>query len=157
MMARHVVDTNVLVVADERADHARSGCIEQCIAELEMLSTEVVVLDFGWEILGEYQANMDPTSQAGPGFMFYKWLLTSQTNQRCVHFVTLTPEADWSYVEFPHDADLAAFDRSDRKFVAAACAAGPDTRLVTAVDTDFHQYRAELGRYLALDIPPACC
>lgn len=58
----------------------------------------------------------------GLGDSFLKWLLSNQENKTRCRKVALTPcdDASREFEEFPDDPRLAAFDPSDRKFVAVA-------------------------------------
>ncbi|HSU82609.1 MAG TPA: hypothetical protein VLR69_09330, partial [Thermoanaerobaculia bacterium] len=45
------------------------------------------------------------------------------------------------------DPDLAAFDPSDRKFVAVAVASGEQPEILNASDTDWWHHREALSRH----------
>lgn len=155
-MACHVVDTGVLIVANGRSEQAPAACVAQCIGELQMIRSEVLVLDRAGEILREYFGRVSRSGQPGLGDMLAKWAYDNQANPAVVRAVDLHADDDWGFAEFPHDPDLATFDRSDRKFVAAACAAGPGTRLVSAVDSDYTNAYDALSRHIAVYIPAGC-
>ena len=79
-----------------------------------------VLLDYSRLILAEYLRNARPSGEPGAGDAFLKWLLTNLTNtQRCA-WVSITPEGNRGFEEFPDRPDLAGFDDDDRKFVAVA-------------------------------------
>lgn len=50
------------------------------------------------------------------------------------------------FVLFPQDSDLCGFDKSDRKYVAAALASRRTPDVLNAVDRDWWQYRDALKR-----------
>lgn len=52
-----------------------------------------------------------------------------------------------SFAEFPADANLAGFDRADRKFVAVALASGDSPPIVNATDSDWWLFREALQRH----------
>ncbi|MCC7103635.1 MAG: hypothetical protein IT307_00695 [Chloroflexi bacterium] len=112
-------------------------------------SGELVVMDSGRRILREYQANILGPAQPGPAWAFLKWVLTNWANPRRCELVKLTPrEADPNaFVEFPEAPALRDFDRSDRKFVAAAIASAYQPAIVNATDTDWRDFQAVLGPY----------
>lgn len=61
--------------------------------------------------------------------------------------MTLTPDPDRGFREFPDDPELAGFDWDDRKFVAVALAVGADPAILNASDTDWWLGREGLERH----------
>lgn len=116
-----VVDTNVLLVANNQHDDISPECIEACIRRLRSLQEEgVVVIDDDYRILGEYLHKTSIRPPKGVGDVFLKWLLRSVGAGSRVHVVTLTETTPDEFTEFP-DPDLQhRFDASDRKFLAVA-------------------------------------
>lgn len=143
-----LVDTNVAVVANARKTHATPDCISKCIVRLErVIRKEILLLDDEMHIMNEYLLNLSPSGQPGPGDVFMKWVWLNQANPRhCkqvhVHYVRGTGD----FLEFPQDQDLAAFDRSDRKFVAVSLASKLNPAILNAVDTDWWDYRDPLRK-----------
>jgi hypothetical protein len=124
-MSAIVIDTNILLVADGQAPHMSPSCRLECLKRLEKTrATEQVVLDYQRTILTEYGNKLNPSRRSpSPGGAFFKWLLVTQCNPKHSTMVNLTPlkEDETRFAEFPPDTELeAAFDPSDRKFVAAA-------------------------------------
>ncbi len=60
--------------------------------------------------------------------------------------VELTHHVERRFEEFPADIDLAAFDRSDRVFVAVALTGPAPSRVVNAVDSDYKLFHVALSR-----------
>ncbi len=149
-MSDVVVDTNVAVVANGRGPSGTSGaCIRSCLDRLRRLRTgDRFVVDDGWRILREYRGRLSESGQPGPGDAFLKWALQNVRNPRRCVLVTIHPRAadDEDYEEFPDTPGLHTFDRSDRKFVAAAAAHGPGTPILQATDAGWWQHRAALKR-----------
>ncbi len=148
-MSAFVVDTNVPVVANGNSIQADPDCVIACIHALtEIRERGVIILDDALLILGEYMRNLSLSGQPGAGDLFMKWVWTIQADPTHCQRVAITPTADNlnSFVEFPSDADLKAFDRSDRKFVAVALASGSTPELLNAVDTDWANHFAALTR-----------
>jgi ABC-type ATPase involved in cell division len=55
-MMRAVIDTNVLLVANEQHADVSTECVTECVRRLQaMKKTGVTVIDDGFRILGEYQ------------------------------------------------------------------------------------------------------
>jgi hypothetical protein len=70
-----VVDTNVAVVANGRADHASLDCQQACLDALKSVKERgMVVLDDAMHILKEYMDNLSLSGQPGLGDAFFKWV-----------------------------------------------------------------------------------
>ncbi len=148
-MRAFVVDTNVPVVANGKSEQADPNCVIACVKILDNIRNDgVIVLDDGMLILREYMDNLSMSGQPGAGDLFLKWVWTVQADEdRCerVH-LTADPHDSDDFDEFPDDADLADFDRSDRKFVAAALASRNTPVVLNAVDPDWAENHAALKR-----------
>ncbi len=144
-----VIDTNVAVVANGRAPQAGSMCVAACLRELRGAMTgHCVLVDAqGW-ILGEYRRHLSPRGQPGVGDAFFKWLWNNQANEAYCRYIAIT-DLDGrgeDFSEFPADADLAGFDRADRKFVATAVGSGETPPILNASDSGWWHYREPLLR-----------
>ena len=146
-MTSLIVDTNVGVVANERDAHASPECVIACVDTLEQVVRGRVrlVLDADWEILEEYLRYMSSSGQPGPGDAFVKWALNNLANPDRCECVPLDRTGD-GYLRFPNDPALAAFDLSDRKFVALALTSESRPRIANAVDSDWWHAREALQR-----------
>jgi len=147
-----IVDTNVAVVANQRAPQASSDCVRWCVQRLRTLQrTGCVVIDDGWRILNEYKDNLREQGQPGVGDAFLRWLLRNRSNPRFCCQVHITPGAASAtatdFAEFPQDPALAAFDPSDRKFVAVAVAHPEHPPVLNAVDSDWWDHREALAQH----------
>jgi hypothetical protein len=145
-----VVDTNVLVVANERTAQAPATCVRACAERLRaLIDAGTLVLDDQWRIIREYQRQASSSGEPGLGDAFLKWALINRTNpQRCdLVALTLRGDGDEDFEEFPDDPALGGFDRSDRKFVAVARASTRRPPVVNATDTDWWLFREPLQRH----------
>lgn len=145
-----VIDTNVALVANRKAIHADEDCIDTCIQVIEGIRDRCcVVVDNQWAIMREYEGQLNSSGQPGVGDAFLKWLLTHLWNPSYCLQVEITPHAVREFQEFPDDPALGGFDRSDRKFVAVARAAGLDSppTILNASDTDWWDHRAALNAH----------
>lgn len=147
----YVVDTNVLIVANDfmrdakhqRAQHATVECQMKSVTRLkEIHKSKRIALDNLGRILKEYgKQKMNHSGQPGIGDYFFKWAFENQANSKCCLRATITLIDDSggeNYEEFPKDAALKEFDRSDRKFVAVVIAARPERVVIlNAVDSDW--------------------
>jgi len=116
-----VVDTNVLLVANEQHEDVSPEGIIACVQRLERLrKSGCIVLDDGYEILREYGQKTKPNTGNRVGDAFLKWLLQNTGDPQHVAQVHIVKHAGRGYVEFPDDAELHDFDHADRKFVAVA-------------------------------------
>ncbi len=118
---RAVIDTNVLLVANEQHADVSPDCIAACVCKLkEMQANGITVIDDAYLILAEYQKKTHIKPPKGVGDVFLKWLLRNLANPQRVEQVAITDSGANSFAEFP-DADLQPkFDASDRKFAAVA-------------------------------------
>ena len=147
-MNAYVVDTNVLVVANQASPQAGPQSVNACVNKLRTVQEGIVVLDDDWRILGEYGNKLNP-GQPGVGDLFLKWVLINQVDpDRCEQVrLTLRSNDQDDFDEFPDDEALKGFDRSDRKFVAVALASKNEPDVLNAVDSDWSNYREELERH----------
>jgi hypothetical protein len=116
-----VIDTNVLLVANEQHPGVSPGCIIACVDALSSLTKNgVVVIDDSYEILEEYGRKTAPKTGNRVGDVFLKWLLQNVGNAQRVQRVSISRHEERGYAEFPDDPELGDFDPDDRKFVAVA-------------------------------------
>ena len=140
-----VIDTNVAIVANGKAEQAGPQCMLTCIQSLrETIDTHCLLLDDMNLIINEYRRHLHPSGQPGVGDYFFKWLFENQANPMHCRKVGLTPLEDREFEEFPNDTRLLSFDRSDRKFVAVALASQSNPKIVNASDTDWWHHRQVL-------------
>lgn len=145
-----IIETNVIAVANELADHADTECIVACIDALQIAQEKKkIVIDSGQLLFDEYFRYANRAGQPGLGDFFVKWLWDNQANKRCCEIVTITPSSDDldDFQEFPDDPELAGFHRDDRKFVAVALASKRKPKILNAVDTDWWHFRDQLRRH----------
>jgi hypothetical protein len=143
-----VVDTNVAMVASGLHDGADDGCIDACIKRLSAIQNAGgLLVDNQLLILHEYTRKLGHSGQPGAGHAFVKWAHDHQAIPASVRQVPITRISDhtWrQYEEFPDCPELAAFDRSDQKFVAVALASGNSPAILNAVDSDWWNHRTAL-------------
>lgn len=147
-MSSFVVDTNVPIVANGRDTHADPSCIIACIDALAAIYSDgIIVIDDGMWILNEYMRYLSMGGEPGPGDVFMKWVWSVQADESQCERVSLTPRQDGGaedFMEFPNDPELEEFDRSDRKFVAAALSSNKAPTVLNAVDSDWAEHHAAL-------------
>lgn len=137
-----MVDTNVLVVANDPNHPVGESCHGACVRELAgVRERRSLLLDPDWGILGEYAARMN---RPGLGAEFFKLAAQGSISTP----IRITPDEGRGFVEFPKDPRLEGFDRSDRKFVAVAIAHGAETsEILNAADHDWTEFREALVRH----------
>ena len=145
-MSSVVVDTNVLIVANNNAPQASPDCIVSCINKLvDIKESMIISVDSSYRIFNEYMDYNSFSGQPGMGDVFFKWLWNNQANIKHCEQVPITLSDDGlSFEEFPDDPALAAFDPSDRKFVAVANASQYNPNILNAVDSDWWNFNAQL-------------
>ena len=143
-----IVDTNVPLVANGRADQASEDCVETCIDELMKITAGNVklVLDDLRGIIGEYRNKLNPGGFPGVGDAFLKWVEINWANPQQCDLVSVTPidGLETNFQEFPTDLALADFDPDDRKFIAVALAHPEKPPILQAVDNQWWHYRDAL-------------
>ena len=141
-----VVDTNVPLVANGKADQAGWECEAACIRALRQVQAERrTLLDDKRLIIEEYRRKLCHSGQPGVGDAFFKWLWENQANPQHCRIVPVTVHEVRGFEEFPDSARLSLFDRSDRKFVAVALAGGSSPKVLNAADTDWRDHRQALA------------
>lgn len=140
-----VVDTNVILVANEKHQGVSQECIQHCVDALEGIKKDGrVALDDGYRIVREYLNKTQPNQPKGVGDVFLKWLL--QSTGRC-DLVEIYPTTSNGFREFPSDPDLANFDPPDRKFVAVAAAHPRRPPILQAADSKRLGWVHTLAKY----------
>ncbi|MBE2268304.1 MAG: hypothetical protein IAE80_08740 [Anaerolinea sp.] len=142
-----IVDTNVAIVANKKADHASPECVVACIERLEQLmDMDTLVLDDQWCILREYMDYLHSEGQPGVGDRFLRWILLNRASERVAHVhITPTDPTKTDFVEFPSNPELEKFNRSDRMFVAVTLAHPDHPPILNAVDADWVEFKQALA------------
>ena len=151
-MTTFVVDTNVAIVANGRGTHADLRCRLTCVQRLKALvAGERVAIDDGNRILDEYRNHLSFSGGPGVGDVFFKHVFNNQYRDERVRRVTVTPAGDdrRGFEELPENT----FDRSDRKFLAVAVAAG--AVVLNATDSDWGE-QAALMDTLGVEVNQLC-
>ena len=147
-MMKVIVDTNVPLVANGRADQASEDCVETCIDILMQITGGNVklVLDDQRRIIGEYRNKLNPGGFPGVGDAFLKWAEINWVNPQQCDLVSITPidDLETDFQEFPTDSALADFDPDDRKFIAVALTHSEKPPILQAVDSGWWNYRDAL-------------
>lgn len=134
-MTRVVIDTNVLLVANEQHADVSPECVMTCTQRLlDIQKGDVVVLDDEYRIILEYQNKTKPGKSKRVGDVFLKWLLQNQGNIRRVESVHITETASDHFAEFPDQNLQPSFDPPDRKFPAVANTHPDKPTILQAVD-----------------------
>ena len=145
-----IVETNILIVANENSEQATPACILACVDALEKVRQErITLLDSGMMIFDEYRKYASLSGQPRLGDSFMKWLWTNQAHPRHCQLVKISPKSDdpEDFEEFPNDPALEGFDRSDRKFVAVAKASQRQSKIMNATDSDWWIFRKQLANH----------
>ena len=148
-----LVDTNVpktanLALAPDKVPDELTGCVLACVEAVEhVIKKRGLVIDAGDEIFDEYRQQLSMKGQPGVGDHFMKWVHDNRWSLPDSDRVTITKNGD-SYDQFPDHEGLSDFDRSDRKFVAAANAHSAKPPILQATDSKWWGWKdvlAEVG------------
>lgn len=146
-MSSVVIDTNVALTANGKHPPAGPACVANCIQALRTARQQLVLLDDGNRILDEYRRHLAHKGQPGVGDAFFRWLWDNQANPKHCRQVSITPGGgDTDFAEYPADPELAAFDPSDRKFIAVARGSGLDPDVLEATDSKWWPLRGAFQR-----------
>ncbi len=135
MTATVVIDTNVILVANQAHVDASPECVMECVKRLQdLMHAGSIAVDDAYRIVNEYQSKTNPKKGKGVGDVFLKWVFTHLADPHRVHLVAIKENAVDRFQEFPVPGLEMKFDRSDRKFVAVANAHVPKLPIWQAVD-----------------------
>ncbi len=131
-----IVDTNVILVANEQHSGVTDECVVACARLLEAIRRGGrVAIDDGFRIVKEYLNKTTPHGGKRAGDVFVKWVLQNNAKaERCDH-VKIVEHAERGFENFPDDERLTSFDLSDRKFVAVAIAHAAHPPIAQATDS----------------------
>jgi hypothetical protein len=147
-MMRAVIDTNVLLVANEQHADVSPECVVECVRRLQaMKRAGITVIDDGFRILSEYKHKTSLNPPKGVGDVFLKWLLRQAGNPERVEQISLSELADNEFAEFPDAALQPLFDAPDRKFVAVAHAHPDKPPIWQAADCKWLRWHAALAQH----------
>jgi len=150
-----VVDSNVAIVANGKANHASKQCELRCVEFLEAAVSDklkyIVCLDLHGKIVDEYRSYLSYSGQPGTGDIFFKFLHDNMYGDKRVKLVSITPIDDETrgFDELP----VNTLDPSDRKFLAVARVA--KAKIVNATDSDWHEQHA-LTKSLHVAVEQLC-
>ena len=145
-----LLDTNVpktanLAARPDPVSDVSDACVLVCIEAVEhVIKTRGLIVDAGDEIFEEYRQQLSMKGQPGVGDCFMKWVHDHRWSLPSSQRVILTRNGD-SYDEFPAHGDLNDFDRSDRKFVAAANAHRDKPPILQSTDSKWWGWKESLA------------
>ena len=150
-----IVDTNVIIAANDEAEHASPDCVERCQQRIKQIleQQETAVVDDGWRILNEYKRYVDLKTRKGIGDLFVKTLLQNLRRRPAIcTMVRINPldGSETDFDEFPTTEALSDFDVADRKFIAVAIAYERDDNkkatILQALDRKWGPFREAFKR-----------
>ncbi|MGB8261828.1 MAG: hypothetical protein WCE75_15810 [Terracidiphilus sp.] len=143
-----VVDTNVLLIANEQHPGVSPSCLLACVDALNQLRIQgCIAIDDSNEILREYGRRTAPNTGNRVGDAFLKWVLQNTGTPSRVHLVAVTKRPDGSFAEFPDDEELMEFDLADRKFVAVSAAHPKLPPILQGSDSKWAKWSGSLSKY----------
>ncbi len=147
----HIVDTNVILVANRQHADVSEDCIVSCAQRLqEIVSDGRIAIDDAYRILNEYQNKTQPRVGKRPGDAFVKWLLRNNANPSRCDQVPLVDHPERGFESFPDDPRLANFDPPDRKFVAVAAAHSQHPPISQAADSKWLDWAPALADHVII-------
>lgn len=149
-MDSYIIDTNVLVVANDKHSNAGFKNVFECqrfLIDIKKDEKRLSVDSLGL-IFKEYFKHASRAGQPGVGDAFAKWFFYNQWNDSICEQVEITPDPEEKrgFLEFPEDESLANFDWSDRIFVSVAVSSEFDAIICNASDADWWDFKEPLAR-----------
>ena len=146
-----VVDTNVIVVANNASEQVSEECVTCCQERLKQIQrgSKKLIIDDDDLIIREYRRNVKPKTQSRSGDLFWLWVVRHQWYQeQCIRVIITPSRNGTNFEEFPADPALSDFDTDDRKFIAVAVAYKRDAHqnavILQAVDSKWYAFRDAL-------------
>jgi hypothetical protein len=142
-MDSHIIDTNVLIVANDKYDKAGIKDVFECqrfLIDIKESEKQLSVDSLGL-IFREYFSHASRSGQPGVGDAFAKWLFYNQWNDSICEQVEIIEDKTRVFLEFPEDESLKRFDFEDRKFVAVAVKSKFDAVICNASDSDWWDFK----------------
>jgi hypothetical protein len=155
-----LVDTNVpktanLATQPDPQSDVPDACVVACIEAIRhVINKRSLIIDAGDEIFDEYRRQLSMRGQPGVGDRFMKWVHDNRWSLHVSQRVSITRNND-SYEEFPVHEGLVRFDKSDRKFVAAANAHPDKPPILQATDTKWWGWKNALAE-VGIDVDFIC-
>jgi hypothetical protein len=150
-MNSYIIDTNVLIVANDKHMNASFKDVFECQQFLNNLKNEgkQLSIDSLGLIFKEYFTHDSRSGQPGIGDAFAKWFFSNQWNNSICEQVDITPDIDGTrgFLEFPEDDSLANFDMDDPKFAAVAISSRFDAVICNACDSDWWDFKGPLEKF----------
>lgn len=137
-MTRVVVDTNVLIVANEKSDQADVACELNTARFLRtVLERDVVLVDTMGMAIDEYKRRCNLAGQPGVGDLFFAEVFNNIANEERVVQVYIGDSSDEVRANIPDS--LSSFDPSDIKWIALYLHGGASA-IYNAVDSDYSEW-----------------
>jgi len=144
-MNKVIIDTNVILVANDKHQDVVDDCKDKCVIFLGAVQRNKVtlLLDKAGEIMQEYRKNLQSENRPYDiGARFWIYIAQNQGRPEIVNFVELDKDSQGNFMDFPNIGKLKKFDASDRKF--AALARKTCTPVTNATDSDWVNFYSEL-------------
>jgi hypothetical protein len=144
----YIIDTNILVAANEDARHLNLSDTIKCQKfTASLFSGAVVSIDDKQEIFREYFKYASRSGQPGIGDAFAKYLWDHQFDNSKCEIVKTEFHEHCVYSILADKEDLLSFDRSDLKFIAVYFGSRNSPIICNACDGDWKEKKALLDKY----------
>ncbi|HLP44876.1 MAG TPA: hypothetical protein VK469_02965 [Candidatus Kapabacteria bacterium] len=147
-MDSNIIDTNVLIVANDKHENADFKDVFACqrfLSDMKKDEKRLTVDSLGL-IFKEYFTHANWSGQPGIGDAFVKWYWSNQGYASICEQVEITEDGERGFLEFPEDESLEKFDWSDRKFVAVSVSSEFCAVIYNASDSDWWEFKEPLEK-----------
>jgi predicted nucleic acid-binding protein len=143
-----IIDTNVFIAANSKADHLSESEIDMCKEFVASLFSDTIIsLDEQGEIFHEYFNYMSYSGQPGIGDTYVKFLWDRQSNRKYCEKVDVRKDEKGFYKQLRKKKALQKFDLNDQKFIAVCVGSKNNPVICNATDSDWENNKTLLSEH----------
>ena len=154
----YIIDTNILIIANDYDHESGIECVESCIDFLIKARGSIIAIDNMDRVLKEYRNYVSPSGKPNVGDEFMGWLWQNRSNPDICLEVEIEEFDGHLNVLFngiPIDGSFDNFDKSDQKFIAIALNIDSPAAIVNASDTDWKKHEQQI-RDIGIEVIELC-
>ncbi len=154
----YIIDTNVLIIANDYDHESGIECVENCIEFLIKARNNIIAVDDMDRVFEEYRRYVSPSGKPDLGDEFMGWLWQNRTNTNVCKQVTINDidgNLNVLFEGIPIDGSFDTFDKSDQKFIAIALNIDDPAKIVNASDTDWKKHEKQI-KAIGIEVIELC-
>ena len=143
-----VIDTNVFIAANRKAEHLCDEDIDKCrLFVTSLFSDTVISLDLQGEIFTEYMKYLNLSGQPDISDHYFKYIWDRQHNRKICEMVDISKNKKGIYKQLNNKNDLLKFDQNDQKFIAVCLGSKNQAKICNATDSDWKNNKTLLSKH----------